>query len=445
MAFWKKKHENEPEQNPDGANPESTSREERKTKNPIKRWRRLVIALTMFVALLGITYGAISFTSTPTFCSTCHEMAPEHVTFQASAHNQIKCTQCHIKPGAKNLVVHKVESLKEVYYHIVGPPNPIVQTVAVTNENCEQCHSRNRLVTATGDLIVNHQGHVKEGIPCITCHNGVVHAKVVERGINDSESYPAWKKENVSKLMGEKYEKPNMGTCIDCHDKVNQGKRPWKDLAYSLPEKVSAEEMQKEQLEATAFKDSIEERAGIWARDIPESTQRIILEAIGKQHNDVKISMGCYTCHRKINIPKNHELTDWSQRHGEFAVDDLDECLNCHKDSLWIKKLEKQDIRKLLVNEKKEEVSTKKNVFTIVRESRTNHFCTTCHSTKPDNHLNRPDWLYDKHRHNSATPEERKSCFVCHDNIRPEEGKEYAPSDVYCQFCHEGEFMGEPL
>ena len=443
MAFWKKQQETEPEWNPDEENRDPASREERKAKIPIKRWRRLVVALTMFLAMLGLIYGAISFTSTPSFCATCHEMAPEHVTFQASAHNQIKCTQCHIEPGTKNLVIHKVESLKEVYYHIVGAPDPIVQTVGVTNENCEQCHSRNRLVTATGDIIVNHEGHIDEGIPCITCHSGVAHAKVVERGINDSETYPAWTKENADKLMGEKYEKPNMGTCIDCHDKVNQGKKPWKDLAYSLPEKTHGKK--KEAVKVVALQETAETMASIDHREIPESTQRIILEAIGLQETDVKLSMECFTCHQKINTPENHNLKNWNQQHGEFSMEELNECLHCHQDSLWIKKLAKQDIRSLLVEKKKEE-PTKQDLFTVISKSRSNHFCSTCHANKPADHIDRHQWLYNTHRHNSNSPEERRNCFVCHENEKPDEKElDLAPSDVYCEFCHKGDFPGEPF
>ena len=26
-----------------------------------------------------------------------------------------------------------------------------------------------------------------------------------------------------------------MGTCIDCHDKVNKGEKPWKEAAYLVP------------------------------------------------------------------------------------------------------------------------------------------------------------------------------------------------------------------
>lgn len=142
-------------------------------------------------------------TNSPTFCASCHEMAPEYSTFTASAHNQISCVQCHIKPGFTNMITHKMKSVKEVYYHVTGVPEQIVQTEeeAVSNENCLQCHSKNRLVTASGDLKVNHKGHIEKDIPCITCHAGVVHAKMATRGINVEEVRGEWTKESAEKLM----------------------------------------------------------------------------------------------------------------------------------------------------------------------------------------------------------------------------------------------------
>jgi nitrate/TMAO reductase-like tetraheme cytochrome c subunit len=412
-------------------------------KKSVKRWRLLVVMIGCFIVMIGLSYGAISYTSKPSFCANCHEMAPEHVTFQASAHNEIKCTQCHIEPGAKNLVVHKVKSLKEVYYHIVGPPDPIVQTVAVTNESCEQCHSRNRLVTATGDLIVNHKEHVEKGIPCISCHSGVAHAKIVERGINGSATYAAWTKENAKKLMGREYEKPNMGTCIDCHEQVNQGKEPWKDTAYILPEHGDSKGKGAAEEETTAFKETPEMKAGVLERNLPENTQKTILEALGQQQTDVKLSMECITCHQQIKVPENHDKNDWSNKHGNTAVEQLQECLNCHKNSLWVKTLERQDIKTLLTDTKQPIVNNSKDGHSVTRATSSNYFCYVCHATMPDNHKDRHSWLYDRHRHNSGTPEQRRSCFVCHDNKKPVEGSLNAPSDVYCQFCHQGEFEGE--
>ena len=55
-------------------------------------------------------------------------------------------------------------------------------------------------VTASGDLKVNHKGHIDEGIPCITCHAGVVHAKMAARGINTEEFAVNGQQRNCRKI-----------------------------------------------------------------------------------------------------------------------------------------------------------------------------------------------------------------------------------------------------
>nr|WP_041580741.1 NapC/NirT family cytochrome c [Bacillus sp. 1NLA3E] len=451
MAFWRKQTE-----------PKESRHEEKKMglirrlwrkfrnidwKNPVNRWKLLFVSLFSFIALLGVMYGAIAATSTPSFCKVCHEMAPEHTTFEASAHNQITCVQCHVKPGAVNEIVHKVESLKEVYYHITGAPNPIAQTVAVLNENCQQCHSQNRLVTATGDLKVNHKGHIKEGIPCVTCHSGVVHAKVVERGLNTQENLDLWTPENAKKLMGEANMKPNMGTCIDCHDQVNQGKKPWKDISYSLPE--SEHNKKNEETSADKKTSNEAEAAVVTATDAEkashEKTQDIILQAIGKQQTDVKLSMECKTCHLEVNIPKSHQNDIWNQNHGDKALNGLDKCIKCHQDSKWIKVMAKQDIQQLLRDSTDKEKYTQ-NITIVKTQSRQNQFCSACHANRPPGHVDSDQWLT-AHASHAQTNEAKSNCYVCHDKEKPNELSTdvKAPTDVYCQFCHRTGFKSEKL
>jgi len=399
-------------------------------KNPLNRWK-LLFSLLLFVILMsGFTYGALALTSTPTFCSACHEMAPEHVTYTVSAHSEIKCTQCHIPPGAKNFVVHKMKSLKEVYYHFVGPPDPIVQTEAVLNESCLQCHSANRLVSATGDLIVNHEGHIQAEIPCITCHSGVVHAKIVERGLNTSDSLDYWTPENADKLIKSEYLRPNMGTCIDCHDKVNNGKEPWKDIAYSLPKEGGhghGDGSSEEEGEATQVK----EKTG--------KTENIILQAIGKQKGDVELSMECQTCHQEVSTPMHHEAADWDQNHGKFAIKELDKCMDCHQESKWIKEMPKESIESLIAA-KATPPLYKEDITVVKAEVRQNPFCSTCHAERPPNHSVSEDWLT-SHAVKAESKEAKAECYVCHD--KDKEVETNAPTDVYCQFCHRTGFKDE--
>jgi nitrate/TMAO reductase-like tetraheme cytochrome c subunit len=415
-------------------------------KNPLNRWRLLFAVLFFTVAMFGVGYGAIAFTSTPSFCKNCHEMSTEHVTFEASAHNQIKCTQCHIEPGAKNMLLHKIESMKEVYYHIVGVPDQIVQTVPVMNVNCIQCHSENRLVSATGDVIVNHEGHIKKAkIPCITCHSGVVHAKAVERGLNTQKDMDYWTKENAEKLISKKYTSPNMGTCIDCHSKVNNGEKPWKDETYILPENTHGKHDEKKEEghgAEMATTEMHEEVAADSEAAVKEHTQDIILQAIGKQKKDVELSMACATCHKEVATPKNHDRKQWNQSHGDVAFTNLDKCMNCHQDSKWVKKLPKENIVDLINAVDKEKYVA--DMLTVKNHSRENQFCSACHGKRPSGHVESDEWLT-AHAPLAKTDKAKAECYVCHDREKPKPGTENptAPTDVYCEFCHRTGFKSD--
>ncbi|MDP4169671.1 MAG: NapC/NirT family cytochrome c [Bacillota bacterium] len=416
-------------------------------KNPVNRWKLLFASLVFCIIAFGGGYGVLSYTNSPTFCSNCHEMTAEYTTYTASAHNQISCVQCHIKPGLVNMMTHKVKSLKEVYYHVTGVPDQIVQTAdeAISNENCLQCHSKNRLVTASGDLKVNHQGHIKQNIPCITCHEGVVHAKIAARGINIEKDLADWNQANAEKLIEQKYLRPNMGTCIDCHDKVNKGQKPWKDVTYSVPpnpeeaQKTASGTAEVAATEATNPASTPEEVKA--AKD--KNTQDIILQAIGKEKKDVKISMECSTCHKEIKVPKSHKTVAWDQQHGSTAIQQLDKCVNCHQDSKWEKEIPKEDIMSLL-NMGSHKVKYTPNITVVRNQARINKFCSTCHANRPPGHMDSDKWLT-AHAQHAKTNDDKAKCFVCHDKAKPTPGSTdiKAPTDVYCQYCHRTGFKNE--
>ncbi len=103
--------------------------------------------------------------------------------------------------------------------------------------------------------------------------------------------------------------KPNMGTCIDCHIKVNEGKKPWEDIAYSLPENTHGKEA----------KDGAHEKQ----ESNDQKSQEIILKTIENQKKDGKLSMECSSCHQEIKTPDYHENAGWDKDHGELALKEL--------------------------------------------------------------------------------------------------------------------------
>jgi cytochrome c-type protein NapC len=337
-------------------------------KDPINRWKLLLASLIVCIVVFGGGYGVLSMTNEPTFCSSCHEMTPEYSTYTASAHSQISCVECHIKPGTINMMVHKVKTIKELYYHFTGVPNQIVQSTdeEVSNQNCLQCHSLNRVVTGPNGLKIDHQKHIDEGIPCVTCHSGVVHAQIASRNLNVAKDRDAWTKANADKLIQQQYLQPNMGLCIDCHNKVNDGQKPWLDPAYSVP--TNPEDPGK----ATDTENSKTSKAEV---------QKVLSESINTKPGQLKISMTCTTCHSTgtVGIPKDHQTANFSSNHGTDAVNQLPQCLSCHQDSKWSRAVSTQDITTLL----KYSDTTKKyvpNQAEADQEAKANTFCSTCHT-----------------------------------------------------------------
>jgi len=112
--------------------------------------RHLVAALACMILFLMLTslgsYRAFQVTESPGFCGAlCHTpMEPEYTTYKISPHSRVRCTECHIGPGASWFVRSKISGLYQVYATVTGIyPRPIpvpVQNLRPAPETCEQCH-----------------------------------------------------------------------------------------------------------------------------------------------------------------------------------------------------------------------------------------------------------------------------------------------------------------
>lgn len=349
-------------------------------------------------------------------------MQPENATHSVSVHKNVSCVECHDKPGIQNIIPNKVKLVKEAYVHFSGVPKQIAvkNPGSVPTENCLQCHAKTKLVKSTGDLIVNHPGHImKDGIPCITCHAGISHGKIAARGLNTAENRGHFTEQNAKNIMAKQDVQPNMGTCLDCHDKVNKGQKPWKDPNYVMSSTTQ---------NATILQEADSEA-------LVKQTQALILQAIGKQKPNVKISMECKTCHKIVNIPEEHKNKDWQVNHGSMAVKDLNKCLNCHQDLKWVKAVPKKNFASIMENGNQQATYTSYDSQSV-SQIREDTFCNTCHSETPPSHLQSADWPTE-HVIASAMAREKEKCYICHDQ-QTQKGSQLpkAPA-VSCQSCHQ--------
>jgi len=407
--------------------------------NPVNKWKGIFFGSVALVGIAGFSVAAFTVTSTTAFCKTCHEMAPEYASHQTSSHENVSCATCHIPPdGPVSFVMHKVGALAEVYYHITGIPNPLHQTEgkAVPNRTCQSCHSENRAIDeyTTGDLIVNHQGHIDAGIMCVNCHAGVAHGKVAERGLIYSEDLKYWDADDfdtANLLITERDRRPNMGTCMECHIKVNDGQKPYEDVKYVIPNFVR-EDGKKITERATLVYDYINPDTN------EPMTQADILRLSQPKSGD-KISMACSTCHTSITTPASHADSGWGGAHGDVAMKDAESCLSCHDDINWVRRLEHEEGGYKAALEK----TKKDNAVTLPDSIRENQFCNSCHTDRPKSHQT-DRWLA-LHASNSKTDEAKQGCYTCHNKNEPKDNeKTNAPANTSCATCHKTGFV-KPL
>ncbi|MEA4901134.1 NapC/NirT family cytochrome c [Desulfitobacterium sp.] len=365
------------------------------------------LGLLLAIVLILIFFGGVGLnvTSSNSFCISCHEMQPEHQTFQVTSHAQFSCTTCHITPGVGNYFESKVKVLGYIGKHITGKyTKPIVASEPIPNQVCESCHSTMRKVTASGDINIPHDKHLQHDIACTACHGGVAHAFVAERGLTPQENLATWtvaKAEEVSKFDDTK---TAMEACMDCHEQVNQGQRPWEEN-QGLG-KTEAQRVAERQDSAKQAQEGNGKLTGSFKT----------LAKVGD--SELTAPMRCAPCHLKIQTPVNHVDKSWGTTHGITAAQDIKWCAECHS---------RQRDRVLITAQ-----------TTVQDYARTNTLCAPCHEKRPQGHLaSKQQWL--PAHSNIVKDKGAQNCLVCHeiDKVTDQNNQKMpGVNAVTCNTCH---------
>ncbi|GAW93578.1 cytochrome c3 family protein, partial [Calderihabitans maritimus] len=295
------------------------------------RLKLFIMVAGFFLFSIGASIVALQATSQADFCATCHEMRPEYVTWKASAHNTVSCVKCHIEPGLDNFVRHKIESLRQLYVHFTESytlPITIPYGKEIENEVCMQCHSVKRVVTPSGDITLPHYRHAEKGILCVDCHEGVAHGRIAKRQLTLDGNFEAWTEATGRAQMIDKYTKPRMVTCMECHrskgidtgcdachkklgDPESHQVANWLTTHGKLAEK-DLENCKKCHSYANVEL-NLEDPIGGTVNAAAEYARR---------------NPFCGDCHSRR--PPSHRRDDWLIEHAAAAEPDSSSCLVCH-------------------------------------------------------------------------------------------------------------------
>ncbi len=282
-----------------------------------------MVAVTLAV-LAGAVYRVNEVVTNSELCANCHEMRPEYYTWQYSSHSKVKCTDCHLPLDKAQRIMRNFQGVRQVVEHFTGTYSvPFTLRQQIFKENCLVCHSINRKATPSGDLIISHTTHDNRGVECLSCHNGVVHGRIVERGKVNKVAPENWTSEMGMSESRFVDTKPQMIQCLQCH-------RQWKlstkceKCHKKIPTSPSHQPVTWRILHGKeAWQDVNRCSQCHYDSRLEDSFNK---DAVSQY---IRSNQFCYGCHLKYKPPSHMDA--WPHNHASQVVKgEIPYCVTCH-------------------------------------------------------------------------------------------------------------------
>jgi len=153
----------------------------------------ITLGLLLAFPLFSMTYYTMVRTSTPGFCSSCHEIEFAYNTWKTSSHVNngqglvADCMDCHLPAPHDTFdffFAKTVHGAKDVLVHLLGEEydhskNRRAAWATIKNDQCQKCHrnllylpQRRGAMLAHRDVLYARPGYEKR---CLDCHRNLVH------------------------------------------------------------------------------------------------------------------------------------------------------------------------------------------------------------------------------------------------------------------------------
>ncbi len=169
----------------------------------LRRWKwtlGILAALAVFSVSVGIS-GAyvLAYTSTESFCISCHEMSYTYAEYKGTVHDTNRtgvraiCTDCHVPHEPGPLLLAKIKASRDLYYTYINPTidtpekfearraflaRRVWQVMAESDSHeCRSCHRADKMnpEMQSARARARHAMAQKDGLTCIHCHFGIAH------------------------------------------------------------------------------------------------------------------------------------------------------------------------------------------------------------------------------------------------------------------------------
>ncbi|MHB8870523.1 MAG: NapC/NirT family cytochrome c [Thermoleophilia bacterium] len=132
----------------------------------------LVAGILLVVIAVLIAWG-LNYTSTPSFCSSCHPIEPFAESWEGSSHQAagVSCTDCHFEPGVVGYIKGKTYSIIKLTQWVAGQTEKKPEASrTIVGGACRHCHADPKAT------FIPHAFHTETAnLQCTECHSGVAH------------------------------------------------------------------------------------------------------------------------------------------------------------------------------------------------------------------------------------------------------------------------------
>lgn len=158
-----------------------------------------VIGVVIGWLTLGVTAAVLHYTSSTTFCLSCHTMTIPYEEYQGSIHYsnakgiRAECADCHIPSEPIDYLITKIRASKDIYHEFISHKidtedkyeqhrMAMAETVwsqlrANDSATCRSCHTSDAmdLYSQSKEAAKMHKYGEENQQTCIDCHKGVAH------------------------------------------------------------------------------------------------------------------------------------------------------------------------------------------------------------------------------------------------------------------------------
>lgn len=344
--------------------------------------------------LVAIFIYFLYYTTSPSFCNSCHIMKPYYDAWKTSKHNKVSCVDCHYPPRAREALWAKFQAINSVVQFVTkkysSKPYAQIEDASCLRSGCHSTNFLAKKITFKKGILFDHKFHLGDlrrgkQLRCTSCHSQIVvgtHVEVTE------------------------------STCFLCHFKHAEGQRE----VLPLGNCTTCHEYPKKDIQFQGF--TFNHKDFVGSRHVScEKCHRDVIQGEGHAPKE-----RCYDCHNQPAILAKYE--DIAFIHENHVAKRKVECTRCHA-------------------EIKHGLTTSKVRFL-------EYNCEVCHSTI---HTGPKEmFLGEGGRGAPVTPSHmlsaRLDCLACHIQSKGAElkgggdGRTFVASEKACTGCHGDQYQG---